>query len=259
MFYAISKKYNDVVCASNVTDLNDIFLCLNSQCKAEYFIKGINSERKAHFCHKHSTPHIQGCPYDMGLTKYLNNDDIVKSSLQDIYAHIRKPIKKAPTIHVNKQPKQNASRKTYINTTKDLFYFCTTNSLDTIYENKTTINDIIVDSRNICSKGLFKGFSSLRLVVGYTIKYDFPKRFILLKTEAVTKYGKTIDLYSTIYMETNQIKEIKDYLFGTFGTFTGYPVAVLGKWSNSRLFNIECTINEPTNVIYKFANDIDKR
>lgn len=94
MFYAISKKYNDVVCASNVTDLNDTFLCLNSQCKAEYFIKGINSERKAHFCHKHSTPHIQGCPYDMGLTKYLNNDDIVKSSLQDIYAHIRKPIKK---------------------------------------------------------------------------------------------------------------------------------------------------------------------
>ncbi|WP_417122748.1 hypothetical protein, partial [Ruminococcus bicirculans (ex Wegman et al. 2014)] len=88
---------------------------------------------------------------------------------------------------------------------------------------------------------------------------NFPKKFILLKTKAVTKYGEIRVLNSTVYMETHQIKEIKDYLFGTFGTFTGYPVAVLGKWSNSRLFNIECTINEPTNVIYKFANDINKR
>lgn len=255
MFYAISKKYNDVVCASNVTDLNDTFLCLNSQCKAEYFIKGINSERKAHFCHKHNKPHIQGCPYDMGLTKYLDNEGIVKSSLQDIYAHIRKPIEKVPTVSSNKHSIQNSYRKTYINTTKDLFYFCTTNPLNTVYENKTTINDIIVDSRNICNNANFRGFSGLRLVVGYTIRYDFPQKYILLKTETITKYGKLVYFFSTIHMEVNQICEIKNYLFDTFGAFSGYPIAVFGEWSNPKLHEVECTVVEPTNVIYKFVNN----
>ena len=43
----------------------------------------------------------------------------------------------------------------------------------------------------------------------------FPKKFILLKTKAVTKYGEIRVLNSTVYIETHQIKEIKDHAYQT--------------------------------------------
>lgn len=237
-----------------MTDLNDIFLCLNPQCEAEYYIKGINSERKVHFCHKHNKPHIKGCPYDMGLTKYLDDDNIVKSSLQDIYSHIRRTAKNISSVHCDYSV-QGAFRKTYINTTKDLFYFCISNPLNTIYESEVTINDIIVDKRNICDSANFKGFHGLRLVVGDTIKYDLTQKYIRLRTSTITKNGKTIHFDSIVHMEYNQIHEIIRYILDTFNnTFSGHTLAVLGEWTNPEKYLVECIVKEPTNIVYKFAN-----
>lgn len=255
MFYAISKKYNNIICANDVTNLNDTFLCPNPQCNAEYYIKGINSERTVHFCHKHNKPHIKGCPYDMGLTKYLDDDNVVKSSIQDIYFHIRKNAKNVSAAYHNHSV-QGTFRKTYINTTKDLLYFCISNPLNTIYENETTINDIIVDKRNICDNANFKGFCGLHLVVGDTIKYDLSQKYIRLRTSTITKNRKAIHFDSIVHMENSQIYEIIRYILDTFNnTFSGHTIAVLGDWTNPEKYLVECVVKEPTNIVYKFAND----
>lgn len=145
-------------------------------------------------------------------------------------------------------------KKTYINTTKDLFYFCISNPLDTMFDNTQKINDIIVDTRNICDNANFRGFTGLRLVVGYTVSYNKFTNSIFFETSTTTKKGKKVLLKCEAKLIDTQFYELKKYLFDTFGSFSDHAIAILAEWDITSMYHVHCTVNEPTNVIYKFAN-----
>lgn len=254
MFYAYSKKYDTIVYSEEVTDLNDTFLCLNPNCNAEYFLKGINSERKAHFCHKHSKPHIVGCGFIDGLSKYIDDDSIVKSSLSNIYNHKRTQHNKTTRIKSNVFADKVTKKKIYIETTKALYYYCIANSLNTLFQDDLTLNDIVIDSRNICNNANFEGITGLRLIIGYTTRFDVNDYSISIKTSTTTKYGKNVFLNCKICLSNEQFYQIKKYLFDTFNCFGGHAVAVLAEWTIDKKYYVSCKVNEPTNIVYKFAN-----
>lgn len=254
MFYAYSKKLNKTVYSEDVTDLNDTFLCLNPNCNAEYIIKGINSERKAHFCHKHSKPHIIGCEVIDDLSKYIDDDSIVKSSLSNIYNHKRTLHKNTTNTNSNIHTGKINKKRTYIETTKALYYYCIANSLDTLFEDGLTINDIVVDSRNICNNANFEGVTGLRLIIGYTTRFYVNDYSISIKTSTTTKHGKNVSLNCKICLPNEQFYQIKKYLFDTFNSFSGHAIAILAEWTIDEKYYVSCKVDEPTNVVYKFAN-----
>ncbi|MGN0594201.1 MAG: hypothetical protein ACI4I6_03525 [Hominimerdicola sp.] len=256
MFYAYSQKYDKTVYSKEVSDLNDVFLCLNPNCNAEYFLKGINSEKAAHFCHNHCKPHIKGCVYNTGLSKYISNNNIIKLPLYEIYTHTRPRRNKiAVTKDKLQSDNSNVNKKIYVKTTKDIFSYCIANSLATRYIDELTVNDIIVDERNICDKGNFEGFSGLKILLGYTVSYCTQNKSIKIETSATTKNNKRVYLRADIYLMEEQFYEIKKYIFDTFDKFSGHAIAVLAEWEITEKYNIKCYVTEPTNVIYKFANE----
>ena len=91
MFEAYSIKKRRSIKIDDAVDLADTFKCLNSTCNAEFYVKGLNSGVVSkHFARKKTTPHIKGCPYILFNNNYVDNTDMVKSDLLDIYDHTEK-------------------------------------------------------------------------------------------------------------------------------------------------------------------------
>lgn len=254
MFYAYSNKYNMSFYAGDVTDLSDTFKCLNPECSAEYFLKAINSKRSTHFCKKISTDHIKGCIYETEKKDYIEKENtIIKSDIIDIYSSERPNLK--TTYPVTKHPSCSSKEKSiYIRTPKQLLYFCISNPLSTIYKDKITVNDIVVDERNLNIDAKFRGFSGLKLLIGNTVKYNEVDKSILLKVAQTTKNKKEIFLSATIFFSEEQFLEVKKYILDTYPKFSGHQIAVLEEWHIDADYNIHCNVTSSRNVIYRFAN-----
>lgn len=255
MFDAFSRKLNKPINISEVTDLNDTFCCLNQNCDAEYYVRGLNSERAAHFVRKRSTPHVLGCIYGFSSNTYADVENIIKSDLIDIYNGSKNIKSSTFKIATNSNSNLNGNQQIkYIKTPKELLSFCINNSLGTKYNDKLAVNDIVIDSRNILNNANFEGVNGLHLVIGNTLRYDSQKNVIVIRTASITKNKRNIFLTSTVHLSDKQLKEINNYLFDTFSSFANHPIAVLGQWQISRKYNIECEVTRPQNIIYKFAN-----
>jgi hypothetical protein len=257
MYSAYSIKNNKIMNIHEVTDLNDTFTCPNEQCSAEYFIKAICSEKAAHFCHNYHKPHIPGCIYAVDKKDYQDNNNMIKSELIDIYEHERNVIRKPA-----KSPKNKVTKKStnliYINSTKALLSYCLSNDVNTIYDEKKqiAIKDFFVDARTVCNNSNFEGVNGLKFLVGNTTKYNNDLNSICFNVSTITSRGKKINLHATVILSSSQFFEIKKYIFNTFKKFSGHSIAVLGIWEITEKYNVLCSVNEPTNVVYKFTDEI---
>lgn len=255
MFEAYSQSKGKIVNVKDEFDLNEIFLCPNPQCGAKLTLRSVNGKMAKHFARLRSSQHIEGCPYNNGQQGYVDSEDMIKYSLEDIYSsqsHLRGkdlPHSKTPTnkdyVHIDKvEPK-------FIRTPKQLYYFCINNALDTPYTDNLTVGDIVLDSRNLQYNANFRGISGLRLVIAETIKYDFHEKYIKLRLYQRTIHNKFLNLTVTVYLERNLIENAIDYIIKTHGRFGGYHVAILGNWSIDEEYHISCTLNDKNHLLLK--------
>lgn len=256
MFEAYSIKKHSNIKIDDVVDLSDTFKCLNPTCKAEFTVKGLNSSIVSkHFAKKKTTPHIKGCPYSLFSNKYINNSDMVKADLFEIYEHTekKKTYHNSTTVSKNKTSKTSISR---ITTPNQLLNFCISNKLHTEYKDGITVNDIIIDERNLLFASNFEGVNGLRLIVGRTYKFDDKANILYMYVTTKTKNGKTIKLNVTVSLSPKQLSEIIKYILETYNnTFANHAIAVYEIWETEAKYNVKCNISHMDNIIYKFATD----
>lgn len=255
MFEAYSKKLNKPINVTEVTDLSDTFMCLNSNCTAEYTIRAINSNKLSmYFGRKPSTPHIIGCPFSIDSKSYVDNANMIKSDIEEIYDHTYKNSagEKTQNMHNGDLRSNNLINKK-ITTPKQLFYYCISNKLTTEYKNGIKVGDIILDSRNLCSNANFQGITGLHIVMGSTYKFDKIAKTITVRISTKTTNNKKIYLTATILLSKEQINEIVKYILDTYnGKFANHSIAIFGYWKNDSKYHISCTVNKKSYVIYKF-------
>lgn len=252
MFVAYSIKKQEKINIDDVVDLSDTFKCLNPCCKAEFYIKGINSDVVSkHFARKKSTKHIKGCLYSLFSSKYINNSDMFKADLFSIY---ESPLKKRNVQNKNPVIAKNAISTSVprITTPKQLLNFCISNKLSTEYKDGITINDIIIDERNILFDSNFEGFNGLRMVVGHT--HRFEKNKLYMYVSGTTKNNKTVKLNIVVSLSQEQLSEIVKYILETYNnSFANHAIAIYEIWESESKYNVKCSVSQKSNIIYKFG------
>lgn len=261
MFYAYSKKNNDSIHINDVTDFSDTFKCLNENCNAEFTACAINSDRRsAYFMRRKSTPHIKGCVYDLDSNRYVDRGDIIKSNIEDIYmgSTSKRTTSSKKTLSVKgKNNSSFSSSQIYVRTPKQLLQYCISNDLQTNYTSDLTIGDIFLDERNISQNANFKGVTGVRMILGKTIRYDLMNSYFEMSVSSTTKNGIRLLLTARIYLDNDQLIEIKKYILNTFDNkFANHQIAVLGDWQITKKYNIKCNIESflSSNIVYKFIH-----
>jgi len=125
-----------------------------------------------------------------------------------------------------------------------------------------TVDDIVLDSRNLLKNQRFKGIQGLRLLIGTTFQYiDLGNSYeICFKVSTITGSGKEINLNAKVYVSKKQGKEISSYILTTFkAKFSGHSIAVLGDWVKTKDYEVTYTAKNYLHVIYKFAQEKNKK
>ena len=256
MFSVFSQKLNKSIRACEVEDLKDEFLCPNPNCDARFTIRAVNSASVSpHFACLPNHPHDPNCLFGILDSGSATDDGYIKSDLETILNPATTPnnTSSVQTRHLSNNAVQ--SRK-YIRTANQLLRYCLSHDLSTEYTGGLTVGDIILDSRNLLDNGNYKGVEGIRLISGQTVEYCESKGYIKIDISTRTSTNKRIFLTALAYMPTDQIVEIRRYLFNTPpGRFSGHPIAVLGEWQKDKDYQVSCTVAKKSNVIYRFAHE----
>lgn len=252
MFEAYSQSKQKPMNVKYEFNLNEEFSCLNSNCTAKFKIKSTSGKKAKHFARLKSTPHIQGCPYEKGYNKYLENDDIQKSAIEDIFEDEKNP--NEPIILSQKlSPSKNMGKRDliYIRTPKQLLKYCIANDLKTEYQDGITVNDIILDNRNLLDNGNLKGVTGIRMILAETINYKSPNS-LFLKLWTKTKKGDELTLHINVMIEPFILKSTILYMLDTYGDFGKHNIAIFGDWKIDNEYHISCNLKDRKHIIYKF-------
>lgn len=249
MFTAFSKSKNDEVSVENEYDLSEVFLCPNPKCSAKFKIKSAHGKKAKHFAKTKDSIHIDKCLYDFGNNSFCNDDNLVKYQLDEIFNQTKK-IKKNNTSSNTKKNENNESSTRYIRTAKQLLLFCIANNLEHEYLNGNTVNDIMVDCRNVNKSKKYEGVSGILMLLGETYKYNEKEHYFIFSINS--RSNPKIHLNCKVYMERPVFYETKKYLFDTYGNIKGHSIAVLGNWEIDSKYNISCTLKNKKQLILKF-------
>lgn len=250
MYVAYSEILHRMVNVSEAFDLKEIFCCPNRNCSARLVIRGATGKRAKHFLTLSSATHINGCEYENLDGRYQRPELQQKSSLEDIFDDFSNP-KTNPGTSGEKKTSSKGTGILRINTPSKLLSFCRWNPLETEYLQGITVNDIIVDERNLIRDRKFEGVVGLRLIVGETVKYEGNQ--IYLVTKVTTEGGLPKYLNTTINLEPDLFREVKKYILETQnGRFRGFKLAVFGIWKKDREYWSSCEVFNQKHVILKF-------
>lgn len=259
MFYAYSKKFSRIMNVTEITDLSDEFSCCNENCSAKFFVKGLNSHKAAHFCKKPSTSHAENCPYASSSSTYIDSENLVKTSLERILegnVNKQKRQSRSTINHCNNSDKQELK---YIRTPKALLTYCLSNDMNTLYLEEMRIKDFFVSSQTLSLQKYYYGIKSTKLILGKIMQYDdkYKDRYTALKLSVTSDRNSRHRLTLWVVITDKKIyKEIINYLFNTFDSFSDHPIAVLGSWEITEPYTSECVVSNPKNIIYKFAENL---
>lgn len=249
MFEAYSTRVKKVVNVKECYDATEIFLCPDPQCKGELKLKSINGKKAKHFSSMPGlTKHSPDCPYSIPRN-YTDETSLVKYSVESIMASNLEP-NETPATNKKITSVSGASREAlYVRTPKQLLNYCLTHELSAEYVIGKTINDIIVDHRNVGIE-LYKGFSGIRLVVGKTIFFDQKENSIsfVVRSHSTKRY-----LVAKIYVTRKLKDKIINYYLGSYNNkFGGHNIAALADWIIDCKYNISARIEHDRNVIIRF-------
>ena len=247
MYIAYSEVLRDNVNINAAFDLNEVFCCPNKYCTAKFKIKGATGKRAKHFFRLSSTPHIEGCDYENGDSRYEQPSLQIRSTLEEILGDNVDPSTKSGRPSKGKETR-SSSNMLCINTPRKLLKFCRINSLKTEYSPGIKVNDIILDERNLLNNENYKGINGVRLVVGETVKYSGNKLYMV--TKATSRYGSTKYLNTIIEIDSALFQKIKKYIIETQnGTFKGFKLAVFGVWRKDKDYWSFCAVYNQKNII----------
>ncbi len=254
MFVAFSNKLQCPISAKDVTDLSDTFKCPNCNCSAKYIIKATGSTaRSAHFAKKRLEYHIPNCPYKNENHRYIDKGEFIKISIEDILNH--EFLNKAEEHKDDSitQHTENDNAKHYIRTPKQLFQYCISNDIDTEYMDGLTVCDIFLDERSLCLNKNYIGKPGTYFVLGKTYRYNRDSNSVEMYLKSKTRNNKTLSLTITVTMKETHLNELIKHILGTFHSFAGHSIAVLGKWECDEMYHIQCTAI-PRNIVYNFTD-----
>lgn len=245
MFQAYSKNNHKLIKATQAKNLNDSYLC--PWCNIQLKLKGINSTIVSPYFSKYpSIDHKTYCSCNFFHDLYNECFECEKKSIEDI---LNRSNNTCSSVKPNSSTvASNGVSIKKINTPKQLLKYCLSFSLDSEYTTGVFINDIIIDSRNISTK--LNGTSGVYLVVGNTYKFDKKRKTIEFSVSCPNTRER---LNATVYVSEKQLNEMCSYIFNSFKKFSGHPIAVLGDWTKLEDGKIFCDVNNPANVIYRFA------
>lgn len=249
MFVAYSEVLHRDVNVNEMFDLNEIFCCSNRNCTAKFKIKGATGKRAKHFARLPSTPHIEGCEYENGDSRFVQPGLQQRSSLEDIFGDLLNPNTK-PGTGAGKSASSTGSNVLHINTPGKLLKFCCMNTLTTEYLSGVTVDDIIVDERNLITNSKFEGIEGLRLIVGETLKYESNKLYLLVK--AVSEKGHLKYLNAVVKMDASLLGYVKKHILETQNNkFKGYKLAVFGNWTKDTTYWSSCEVKNQKHIILR--------
>ncbi len=251
MFNAYSFIKKEIVNIINERNSNEEYGCINTMCTARFRTKGFNSSVAPHFCKTIHTEHIAGCPYALENSRYRRCQDSNFDTfpIEDIINYQGKSVNYVsnPVLTTNNQAHQ---RTQHIHTQRQLLTFCISNSLKTEYMSPLTVDDIILDARNIKTDGRYKGITGIRFLLGTSVKYNEQECYIEFDVYAPTKTS-TVNLHARVYLDISLIKEISRYFFQQNKHFKGHYIAVLSDWKTDEDYKVYCTLNNAKNIIYR--------
>lgn len=253
MFDAYSEVTGTIVNVKDAFNLKEVFRCPNPLCTAKFTIHSANGKRAKHFSRLPSTSHTTNCPFANGNEKYLRDDGIVKCSIDTIfYGKIRPELEATTTGRICNNGNDSESNKiVFVRTPSQLLNFCMTNPLTREYLSGKTVDDIILDSRNLVSQGRFRGVSGLRFIVGTTLGSK-SRDTMYIRVQALSKHKKNVTLYAAAKMENAMLLELQRYLINTYGSCVGQKVAILGDWSVDREYWVSCVVQNKKHIIFNF-------
>ncbi len=79
-------------------------------------------------------------------------------------------------------------------------------------------------------------------------------KLFTLMYPTVSQNNKRYYLTASICLTKIQFDEILRYILNTFKKFSKHPIAVLGEWKIEENYKVKCVVDNPSNVIYKFAH-----
>ncbi len=251
MFEAYSIREKRIVNAKDQYDAKEIFICPDPSCNGELKLKSINGKKAKHFsCMPGLKKHSSDCPYSISRN-YTDEDKLIMYPITSIMETAQNPNENT-TEETNTAINTHSRNTFYIRTPKQLLNFCLTQDLLTEYCDGQTINDIIVDHRNV-GYGLYKGFSGVKLVVGKTIRFqvnEFDYNFILFQ---VRSHHSNRWLKAKAYVSNQLTEKILKYYLDTYDNkFSGHNIAVLADWKIDEEYNVSCHITHDRNVIIRF-------
>ena len=250
MFDAYSFSIDDIVNISEVQNPNESYGCPNRNCSALFLPKALNSNIAAHFCRCKNTPHTMGCFYALESSKYHDTKLMDKYSLIDILNSCNNSTNRN---RLNKNAEKEQRKTNNIHTPKQLLAFCVSNSIDTVYMDKMTVGDIIIDSRNIKQNALFYGVSGIRILLGTTIRFDFCDSKIIFKITAPTKNKNNVILTAEVYADKQIINIVVKYILDKYeNKFKDHQIAVMGDWKKPKEYHMQTTITNANQIIYRF-------
>lgn len=252
MFEAYSYTTRDVVGVENAYDIEEVFSCPNPHCSAKFIIRSADGKKKKHFARKPSTPHVKGCFYNIPVDSSFTNKNSIKTSVEEIFYAADQEKKQVPNIRRAVTSKNSTEYPIYIRTPKQLLKFCTSNKLDTVYMNNILVKDVILDSRNLAEHQQAEGIEGIRLLAGETSGKYYCTRKQTLYFHVFGHSNSNIPLTlhaSVVIPERSFYDQIIKYLYT--GDETRKPIVVFGDWVIDKKFNVSCTLNRKSNVLYK--------
>lgn len=251
MFDAFSVTKNLIVNVKNEYNLNEVFECPNPNCGAKFKIKSANGKKAKHFARLQSTPHTIGCPYKLKSEMNLQDENLVKMPISDIYMDTKLPNEKKAKARKGYILKSNEVSPKFVRTPLQLLSLCINSNLEEHYSENLKIGDIILDNRNLLVDANFEGICGLRLVLAETVRFEKPNT-LYLKLWTKTRNNKTPTLYITVLMQQHILEKLINHVLKTHGTFGGHSVAVFEEWSIEKPYNIICEIKNEKHILYKF-------
>lgn len=255
MFFAYSDVLKRTVDISEAYDLEEIYSCPNIKCEAKFKIKSPTGKPAKHFAKLGSTEHMTNCPYDLKDNYNQETNNIIKYSLEEILNDntVDTSVKREhKTIKASVSNESSEKTTKYVRTTKALVNFCLQNELSTEYLDGQTINDILVDDRNVALNRKAKGVNGIRLIIGKTVRFQKSFENCYIEVQIFSNQKPDVHLNCKVYMDENQLTEIVKYILKTFSQFKNYPIAVFSNWKIDKDFHISTRVQSEKQIVIKF-------
>ena len=246
MKIALSQDKN-IVKASEVVDVNATYAC--PYCRIPLKLKSVDGKVAPYFSKKISYSHAADCPYAIPYNQLDLSKVADRRPIEEILLSTNQSREKASSKSVVSQVLNNSSQNYNIRTPKALYSFCQSATLDTLYRDGLTVDDILLSRRNISIGNRAQGITGIRLVVGISLKFDSKNSY---QIEGIVQDNKNHKkLYFHVFFSTRkEMQKVIDRIRAALdGKFYGQPIAVLGKWDVSEEGHISTHLTNLKNFI----------